>query len=100
MIETVRYVRKPFPVEEVQVTAENMKDVAEWCGGEIVETPGEAIHIKVDVVQTMNERQTKAFVTDHVLKSTTGYKVYTDKAFHKSFEPEKAEDKTPVEATA
>lgn len=27
--------RKPYPVRAVQVTDENIRDVANWCGGEV-----------------------------------------------------------------
>lgn len=84
MIETTRYVRKPFEVEAVEVTAENMAEVAAWCHGEILsETNGN--FIKVRVARVLNERQTKAYVGDWVLYAGTGFKVYTAKAFKKTF---------------
>ena len=88
MIETAKFQRKPFEIEAVQVTEENLEDVAKWCDG-VVETHGDSQHIKVRVHRPLNERQTKAFVGDWVLYAGTGYKVYTDKAFKKSFEPAK-----------
>lgn len=85
MIETSKYARKPFEVDAVQVTAENMEEVAQWCEGEVT-SEGDAKFVKVNVVQVLNERQTKAFVGDWVLFARNGYKVYTEKAFKKSFE--------------
>lgn len=85
-IQTARFARKPFEVEAVQVTAENFKDVAEWCGGEIKTFPNEEF-IKIKVARVLNERQTKAFIGDWVLKAGQGFKVYTNKAFLKSFDP-------------
>jgi hypothetical protein len=32
---TTKYVRKPFEVEAVQVTEENLEEVAQWCHGEL-----------------------------------------------------------------
>jgi len=93
------YTRKPFPVEAVQVTEENLNEVAEWCGGDIHASTktlrndaGEETSkiklpfIKVDVHRPLNDRQTKAFVGDWVLKSESGFKVYTLKAFDNSFQ--------------
>lgn len=93
------YTRKPFPVEAVQVTEENLNEVAKWCGGDIHTSTktlrndaGEETgkiklpFIKVDVHRPLNDRQTKAFVGDWVLKSESGFKVYTLKAFDNSFQ--------------
>lgn len=90
-MKTQKFVRKPFYVEGVQVTAENMAEVAKWCQGDIrgFKPGGEGEltdYIKVRVLRPLNERQTMAFVGDWVLYAGTGYKVYTVKAFLHSFE--------------
>jgi hypothetical protein len=85
MIETAKYARKPFEVDAVQVTAENIDAIAKWCQGE-VQMDGENKYIKVRVARVLNERQTKAYVGDWVLYAGAGYKVYTEKAFKKSFD--------------
>lgn len=91
-IETGKFVRKPFYIDAVQVTEENMDSVAAWCQGE-VKTVKDAkgkvtdLYVKVRVHRPLNERQTKAYVGDHVLYAGSGYKVYTAKAFSSSFEP-------------
>lgn len=96
MLKTDKYTRKPFIIEAVQVTEENMSDVAKWCKGEILSTDSKIaadLHkepetfIKVDVQNPMNERQTRAFVGDWVLFANQGFKVYTDRAFERSFDP-------------
>jgi hypothetical protein len=84
MLEINRYTRKPFDVDAVQVTADNMEEVATWCQGTITTEEGET-YIKVRVLRVMNEKQTRAYAGDWVLYAGTGYKVYTDKAFRKSF---------------
>lgn len=87
-METRTFMRKSFEVEAVQVTEENMNDVAQWCQGRVVNaTNDEGKHVKVRVMRVMEERQTKAFVGDWVLYAGTGYKVYNAKAFQKSFDP-------------
>lgn len=86
-METRTFSRKSFEVEAVQVTADNMAEVAEWCRGRVVKATGsEEQHVKVRVLRPMEERQTQAFVGDWVLYAGTGYKVYNAKAFARSFE--------------
>lgn len=84
-METTKFIRKAFEVDAVRVTAENMDEVSQWCQGEVV-TEGDTKFIRVRVARVLNERQTKAFVGDWVLFAGTGYKVYTAKAFSKSFD--------------
>jgi hypothetical protein len=83
--------RKTFFVDAVQVTRENMQEIATWCGGEVARTvpkgrKEEVEYVKVRVFRPLNERQTMAFKGDWVLYAGTGYKVYSDKAFKGSFE--------------
>lgn len=85
-METIKFTRKPFDVDAVQVTTDNIAEVAAWCQGS-VEAENDAQYIKVRVIRVLNERQTKAFIGDWVLYAGTGYKVYTDRAFKKSFVP-------------
>lgn len=89
MINPQQYVRKPFYIDAVQVTEENLKEVAQWCMGDIrteVREKGEVTYIKVRVHRPLNERQTKAYVGDWVLYANKGFKVYTGQAFEKNFE--------------
>lgn len=89
IMEKQLYGRKAFTVEAVQVTAENMAEVAEWCGGEIKSKPNRGRtenYIQVPTHRPLNEKQTQAFVSDWVLESNSGFKVYTDKPFRASFE--------------
>lgn len=92
-----QYTKKPFHVEAVKVTAENMAEVAKWCGGEIIKAPlpgvGQRVAsatlvecIKTPVLRPINDRQTKAFVDDFVVRAGTGFKVYTSVAFEKTFQ--------------
>jgi hypothetical protein len=84
-----KYQRKAFEIDAVQVTLDNMQEVAEWCGGEIVieKLGGRLIqYIKVEVLHAINERQKKAFVEDWVLKTDRGVKTYSKRAFPNNFE--------------
>ena len=95
MIETQQYARKTFIIEAVQVTEDNIEEVAEWCSGDVRQVVGKDTeikrYVKVRVHHPLNERQTKAFVGDWVLYAGTGYKVYTPKAFAGCFIPMKEE---------
>jgi hypothetical protein len=92
MIETQQYVRKPLYVDAVRVTNANFEEIATWCQGEVLQDEVARGHsakkyIKVRVHNPKNPRQTKAFVGDWLLYTERGYKVYTNKAFHASFDP-------------
>lgn len=98
MIETNKFARRPFYVDAVQVTNENIDEVAKWCLGEVLVTEKlasaeEEKYIKVRVHRPLSERQTMAFVGNWVLYAGTGFKVYTPKAFENSFEVHDEEPK-------
>lgn len=106
-IKTEGYSRKPFHVEAVQVTAENIEEVAAWCSGEIrtgkkvvrdednkIIERKEVTFVKVSVHRPLNERQTKGYLGDWVLLSSSGFKVYTERAFEKAFEVDKSDHVT------
>lgn len=86
MLKTHKFARKPFYVDAVRVSENNMEEVAEWCGGTVVTEHKDGKHISVEVYRPFDDRQTRAFVGDWVLFASSGYKVYTPKAFDKSFE--------------
>lgn len=90
-MQTKKYARKAFFVEAIQVTAENMEEVAQWAEGEIQQDPeqsgtGPVNYIFINVERPLNDRQTKAYMGDWVLSAGRGFKVYTNKAFLSSFE--------------
>jgi len=84
-----RATRKPFYVDAVRVTAGNMPAVCEWSGGEMHATlPEEGLkrYVKVPVEGARNERQTRAYAGDWVLKANGKFKVYTHKAYLNGFD--------------
>lgn len=85
-IQTERFARKPFYVDAVQVSEENMQAVAKWCEGTIEGTDAGENYIRVKTHRPLNERQSKAFVGDWILFANQGFKIYTPKAFNHSFE--------------
>jgi hypothetical protein len=91
-VETMQFIRKPLYVDAVRITGANFDEVATWCQGEIQQDepsdekgPGKKF-IRVRVHNPKNPRQTKAYVGDWLLYTERGYKVYTNKAFHDSFD--------------
>lgn len=114
-IKTESYTRMPFHVDAVQVTKQNINEVAAWCEGE-VHSMAKTVHgvpgseptqitvpyVKVVIHRPLNERQTKAFYGDWILQSETGFKVYTERAFANSFtkETEKSEKQATPPAHA
>jgi hypothetical protein len=90
-VTTTQYIRKPLYVDAVRVTNANFDEIAAWCQGEVQqdEVPEKGAgkkYIRVRVHNPKNPRQTKAFVGDWILYTERGYKVYTNKAFHASFD--------------
>jgi hypothetical protein len=104
MIETQTYFRKPVPVQVLQVTDANIRDVARWCGGKIQMAKKRGNkpavpYIQVQVLRAMNDRHTKAFVGDWVLfMDGAGFKVFPDEAFHKAYEPAKKDETDELES--
>ena len=83
--------RQPFEVAAVQVTPENMEELAKWCGGKILEddVKGEQLsrsYIKVNTPNPTSERQKRAYMGDWILKSKQNFKIFTRSAFQKNFE--------------
>lgn len=103
-VETLRYMRNPFYVQAIQVTSENMSSLGRWCDGEIQVTkdeenpkfPRKAPYIKVKATRTFSVRQSMAFVGDWILATDSGFKVYTEENFQRSFTQTVEDDLEPV----
>lgn len=79
--------RKTFDVDFVEVTAENMEEVADWCGGKMTNSQNDGgPYIKITDKMAVNSRQTKAFAGDLILKSPNGFKIYSKTSFRRSFD--------------
>ena len=85
-MKTHKFARKPFYVDAVRVSEANIEEVAAWCEGEIQTTDDGQKYVSVKVHRPLTDRQTQAFIGDWVLFAGSGFKVYTPKAFDKSFE--------------
>lgn len=86
-LKTQKYDKKPFSVEAVRVTQENLMAVLEWCAGVLFPASGKlGPFVKVEVRRPISERQTRAYIGDWVLKAGSGFKVYNDRAFFEAFQ--------------
>lgn len=94
-IETKKYISNPLYVNGLQVTAENLGAVSKWCRGRVHKDRNKQAFIKVPVNRPANEKQTRAYPGDWVLKAGSGFKVYNDQAFRNRFK-EVAEEKIEV----
>jgi hypothetical protein len=95
------YERKAFPVQVKLVTVDNLADIAEWCGGEVLVCPpkyvrnGRNKYVKVPISSSptmiSTERHGMALVGDWVVfgqfgaQGGEGFKVYQPRAFAASF---------------
>lgn len=100
-VTTTQYIRKPLFVDAVRITGANFDQVADWCQGEVQQddppeqgTGRKYIRVRVHNPNPKYPRQTKAFIGDWLLYTERGYKVYTNKAFHASFDEAQPEAKT------
>lgn len=88
-IEIKKYISKPTTVEAIQITKDNMAEVADWCAGEVRTHKDEhgkiEKYVKVKVWRAQSEKLSQGFIGNWVLKRGTGYKVYTDKAFKSGY---------------
>lgn len=89
-LQIVRMERKVFYATAVQVTSENIVEVAEWCGGEVrtlSEPAAQTQYVRLVTYKTTPERQARAYVGDWVMYAGRGYKSYTQKALDLTFKP-------------
>lgn len=83
-----KYNRVSFPVNVVEVTSEDMEDIAKWCKGVIISTPDGSSYIQVEVHKAENPRHTQAHVGDRIVQlDGRGFRVYTKPAFDRNFVP-------------
>jgi hypothetical protein len=80
--------RQPFFVTGIQVTDENMQEIASWCEGHVVGS-GDRRFVRVPVDNPRAVKQTEARVGQWVLRSKNKgsytYKVYTDASVQREF---------------
>ena len=97
-MKTHKFARKTFYVDAVRVSEANLEEVAQWCSGTVKTDETGHSFLSVEVHRPLTERQTQAYIGDWVLFAGSGYKVYTPKAFDKSFEKVKTLTKEQADA--
>ena len=91
MIVTKTFERATFRVEAVRVTTKNLKEIAEWCGGRVVNLDDVGVgrtHIKVPLGRIEGrEKIAHAYLGNWVtcLEGTQNFRVYREKSFLNAF---------------
>lgn len=83
------YRRKTFTVSAIQVTEENIRRVATWCGGTVAKTlddRGQLYICKPNSPQFARSIS-KAYIGYWVVRSNTRYRIYSNESFMATFEP-------------
>lgn len=86
---TAQFERCTFRVEAVRVTTTNLEQIAEWCGGRVVDTPGYAVgrrHVQVPTGLEGNSIA-RAHLGNWVtcLVKARSFRVYKEKSFLEAF---------------
>lgn len=92
-MELTEYARKTFTVKAVKVNFENIKEVAEWCGGTLdtqtTKMLGTKTELPVIKVKGVGENRDKEFVATlgcYVVELNGSYRVYKEQRFFEFFE--------------
>jgi len=81
-----KFVHVPLFVDAVQVTRDNMDEVAQWCEGVVNKDDKNSMFIRVVAIRPAHDRQTRAYPRDWVLKTKSGFKVYRPDPFKRDFD--------------
>jgi hypothetical protein len=92
-MDTQQYTRKPFPVTAVQVTLQNIDEVAEWSKGTIEQVStkmlGTETPLPVIKIQGQGDNRGKEFTATlgcYVVELKGSFRVYKPAQFDASFE--------------
>jgi hypothetical protein len=87
-----KYDRKPFSVLAVQVTFENVNQVAEWCKGAVIKQKTKMLGVETEVpairVEGQGDNRGKSFVATlgcYVVELKGSFRVYKPQQFDSSF---------------
>lgn len=98
MIVTTTFRNKTYIVQASQVKSDNLKDLAEWCGGEYIESYEPDVFIRsgnyrvgqpcIELSTGMPLRKARAFVGDWItlVDESSHFKIYRDATFKEAFE--------------
>lgn len=92
-MELHKYDRKPFSVTAVELSFENLNEVAEWCKGEIstesTKILGTSTMLPVVTIEGLGEARGKTFVARlgyFIVELNGSFRVYKPKQFKDTFE--------------
>ena len=91
MIITATFERRTFKVQAIRVTAENIRELAEWCGGVLIDghlPATNAAYIRVPVSNITGREQTvQAHAGDWITRLTdaNNFRVYKNRSFLQAF---------------
>ena len=87
-MEFTQFIRKPFAVEVMEITADNIEEVAELINGEVV-TKGEKTFIQLNrrVIPNVN----RAFVGWFLTRLDGKFRCYSAKVFNEQFASQESE---------
>lgn len=74
--------RLPFDVEAVQITEENMEEVARWCGGKVRRYPNKSF---IKLFDTKAPLRSQGEPNDWVVLKDGRFRIYSDIALKGSF---------------
>lgn len=91
-MELITYDRKPFSVTAVELSFENINEVAEWCKGEVgtesTKILGTSTMLPVILIQGLGEARGKDFVARlgyYIVELNGSFRVYKPKQFKETF---------------
>jgi hypothetical protein len=98
MIVTTKFQSKTYIVQATQVRPDNIEELAEWCGGEYIESYEPDTFVQsgnyrtgqpcIEMVSGLGRRRVRAFIGDWVTKvdGRDIFKIYREKTFKEAFE--------------
>lgn len=86
MLELMYFKRRTFAIQAIQISMFNIEEVAEWCGGTVVNTK-HGTAIQLNITEHKVTKQVQAYLGSYITKGKT-FKSYTYPAFHSIFRQE------------
>lgn len=104
-METTEYTRKPFTVNAVQVSLENVEQIAEWCGGTVEQVKTRLLGTETMLpcvkipIQSSDSKGSffKALLGMWVVERKNTFRVYKPNQFDATFEEKPLKSREAVE---
>lgn len=89
-MDTKQYTRKPFPVSAVQITLQNIEEVAKWCGGTIEQRPTKMLGTTTDLpiirLKGARDKDFEAFLGCWIVELNGSFRGYKPIQFDATFD--------------